>query len=520
MKNEFLLAISQLAAEKNLPKEVVLEAVETALATAYRREGDHAPNIYVRINPDTGEIRAYQQRVVVEEVTDPTVEISLADARRYKKDAQPGDILDFEMKLPQRAGRIAAQTAKQVVLQKLREAEREAVYEEYHGREGELVVGTVQRIDPRQALLEIGRGTEAVLPASEQVRNEHLRPGQRIKVVILEVLRSTRGPQIVVSRAHRLLLRRLLEMEVPEIAQGLVEIKSIAREAGYRSKVAVHSHEPSIDPIGACVGVRGTRIQNIVNELNGERIDIIKWDPNPANFVANALSPAQVLDVELHPEEHRAVVVVPDKMLSLAIGRDGQNARLAAKLTGWRIDIHSQSAWEKAKAGEEAAEASTFVPFKPGETPDLDLVAEMPPPEPEPAPAAAPAPTPAATPVAAATTSPAAEEEEDISFETAVLEMEVPDREERESEDYGVDEYEEEEEYEEEFEEEEEEYEIPVSIEEEERPQAIRFAEDVLPRAEEETGKRAKKKKRGPRPRFEEEEFDEMEEIDYHGRIH
>lgn len=516
MKNEFLLAISQLAAEKNLPKEVVIEAVEAALAAAYRRDGENAPNIYVKIDPDTGEIHAYQQRVVVEEVNDHQVEISLADARRYKRDAQPGDILDFEMKLPQNAGRIAAQTAKQVVLQRLREAEREAIYDEYAGKEGELVVGTVQRIDPRQALLVVGRGTEALLPASEQVRNEHLRPGQRVKVVILEVLRSAKGPQIIVSRAHRNLLRRLFEMEVPEIANGQVEVKSIAREAGYRSKVAVHARNANIDPIGACVGLRGTRIQNIVNELNGERIDVIKWDPNPANFVANALSPAQVLDVMVHPAERRAMVVVPDRMLSLAIGKEGQNARLAAKLTGWRIDIHSQSAFERAAAGAEAEAPSTFVPFQPGEQPDIDLVAEEPAAvEPEPALVEQPAATVEAAPPAAAVVEPAIEpapepepeEEEEISFALAIAQMEVPDREERESEEYGI-------------EDEEEEYEVPVAIIEEERPKALRFAEEILPQEEEEeAAKKAKKKRRGPRPRLEE-DFDEMEEIDYHGRIH
>lgn len=514
MKNEFLLAISQLAAEKNLPKEVVIEAVEAALAAAYRRDGDNAPNVYVKIDPDTGEIHAYQQRVVVEEVNDHQVEISVADARRYKRDAKPGDILDFEMKLPQSAGRIAAQTAKQVVLQRLREAEREAVYEEYAGKEGELVVGTVQRIDPRQALLVIGRGTEALLPASEQVRNEHLRPGQRVKVVILEVLRSAKGPQIIVSRAHRTLLRRLFEMEVPEIANGQVEVKSIAREAGYRSKVAVHARNANIDPIGACVGLRGTRIQNIVNELNGERIDVIKWDPNPANFVANALSPAQVLDVIVHPEERRAVVVVPDRMLSLAIGKEGQNARLAAKLTGWRIDIHSQSAFERAAVGAEAEAPSTFVPFQPGEQPDIDLVVEeAPAAEPEPALAEQPAATIEAVASTAASIEPVPEPEpepepeEEFSFALAVAQMEVPDREERESEEYGM-------------EEEDEEYEVPVAIVEEERPKALRFAEEILPQEEEEeTPKKAKKKRRGPRPRLEE-DFDEMEEIDYHGRIH
>ena len=241
MKNDFLLAIGQLAAEKNLPKEVIFEAVEAALTSAYRREGENQPNVYARVDPETGEIHLYMQKVVVEEVEEPNTEIPVAEARRYKRDAADGDVLDFEMKIPENAGRIAAQTAKQVVLQRLREAERDAVFDEYAGREGEILVGTVQRIEPRQAVIEIGKGTEAVLPFTEQVRNEHLRAGQRVRVLILEVQKAVKGPQIVVSRAHRNVLRRLFEMEVPEISAGTVEIKSIAREGGHRSKVAVHS---------------------------------------------------------------------------------------------------------------------------------------------------------------------------------------------------------------------------------------------------------------------------------------
>jgi N utilization substance protein A len=331
-----------------------------------------------------------------------------------------------------------------------------------------------------------------------------------VKVILLEVQNAMKGPQIVVSRGHRSLLRRLFEMEVPEIANGSVEIKSIAREAGHRSKVAVHSRLASIDPIGACVGMRGSRIQNIVNELGGERIDVIKWDPNPASFVSNALSPAEVLEVEVDAEDRRARVVVPDRMLSLAIGKEGQNARLAAKLTGWRIDILSQAAVERQKEGLEEA-ASTFEPYAPGETPDIDIIEEAE----EVAAAASLAP---AEPVVA-TVAPALPEEpstpmpveEDVTFATALAEMPVPDREEREAEDYG------------EEEEEEEEYEVPTLVAPEARPTAIRFAEDVLPQRVEEpeeaaSKKGAKKAKRAPR--FVEETEEDMEDIDYSGRIH
>lgn len=509
MKSDFLLAIGQLAAEKNLSKEVVLEAVEAALTSAYRREGDNAPNVYVKIDPETGDIHAYMQKVVVEEVEEPNTQISVAEAQRYKRDAKAGDVLDFEMKVPENAGRIAAQTAKQVVLQRLREAEREAIYEEYSGKEGEIVVGTVQRVEPRQIIIDLGKGTEATLPFSEQVRNEHLRPTQRVRVIILRVERATKGPQIVVSRAHRNLLRRLFELEVPEIKNGTVEIKSIAREAGHRSKVAVHSRIPSIDPIGACVGMRGTRIQNVVNELNGERIDVIKWDPDPANFVSNALSPAQVLDVEVDPKERRATVIVPDRMLSLAIGKEGQNARLAAKLTGWRIDIHSQSAKERIDQGLEEA-PSSFEPFAPGEEPDIDIieeaeevaaaateaaaVEEQPVPEPEPVAQQQPEPEPVAE---------EEEEEEELSFAQALASMPIIDREERESEEYG--------------EEDDEEYEVPAILEPEARPTAIRFAEDVLPRQEEEQPRKSSSKGKRRAPRYIEEDDDEY---DYSGRIH
>jgi transcription termination/antitermination protein NusA len=509
MKSDFLLAISQLAAEKNLPRDIVLDAIEAALTSAYRREGEEAPNVYVRIDPESGDIRAYEQKSVVDEVEDDNVEMSVEDARRYKPDARAGDVLDFERKIPENAGRIAAQTAKQVVLQRLREAERDAVYEEYAGKEGELVVGTVQRIESRQIIVELGRGTEAALPISEQIRNEHLRPGQRAKVVILEVMRAAKGPPIIVSRSHRSLIRRLFELEVPEIRGGTVEIKSIAREGGHRSKIAVHTRVPSIDPIGACVGPRGARVQNVVNELGGERIDIIKWDPDPVAFITNALSPAQILETVADPDNHRALVTVPDSMMSLAIGKEGQNARLAAKLTGWNIDIQSQSTAESRAAGEDVS-ATSFAPAAPGEEPDIDLVAEYVEPEPE-----VVAPTPVITPVTPAERPAASLEEpgeEEVVFAAAVASMPVPDRDERESEDYG-----------EEEDEEEEEYEIPAAVVAEERPSSIRFAEDVLPRRVEEEEPQAKKaapKKARRAPRFIDEVEEDMEEIDYSGRIH
>ncbi|GIW13124.1 MAG: hypothetical protein KatS3mg062_0563 [Tepidiforma sp.] len=511
MKNELLLALNQLAAEKNLPAETVYEAVEAALTSAFRREEDDAPNMYVKIDARNGEIRAYRQMFVVEEVENPRVEMSVEEARRWKPDARPGDVLDFEEEIPKNAGRIAAQTAKQVVLQRLREAERDAIYEEYIHKVGELVVGTVQKVEPRQIIVDLGRGTEAVLPASEQVRNEHLRAGQRVRVLIAEVNRASKGPQIVVSRAHRNLLRRLFEMEVPEIKSGTVEIKSIAREGGHRSKIAVWARNPAIDPIGACVGVRGSRIQNIVNELNGERIDVIKWDPDPAKFVANALSPAQVTEVEIDPAERLASVVVPDRMMSLAIGKDGQNARLAAKLTGWRITVLSESAKERAEAGEPEAPMA-FEPYAPGEAPDIDVLQEA-----EQVAAAAEEST-VPQPFDVASTAPAVpmtetepvqeEEEEEISFASIVETIPVPRGEERESEDYGEDE--------------DEEYEIPAAIIEESRPSSIRFAEDVLPRRDEEDEPLPKKsagKKAKRAPRYYD-EGDDMEDIDYAGRIH
>ncbi len=349
MKSDFLLAITQLSAEKNLPKEVILSAVEAALVSAYRKD-NFAPNqnISVKINPNNGRVEVWAEKTIVERPSDSRLEISPDEVRKFKPDAQIDDIIMVEA-TPHNAGRIAAQTAKQVILQRLHEAEHSAIVEEYTDKEEEVVTGLVQRIEPGQVFIDLGR-TEAILPASEQMRNERYRVGQRLKVCILQVVRTNRGPRVVVSRSHPDLLRRLLELEVPEVYNGTVEIKSIAREAGYRSKVAVAARQEGIDPVGCCVGLRGIRIQNIVNELNGEKTDVIMWNPDTATFITNALSPAQILSVDLNEEEKIATVIVPDKQLSLAIGKEGQNARLAAKLTGWRIDIKSATVAEAEKA--------------------------------------------------------------------------------------------------------------------------------------------------------------------------
>src|SRR5215213_1353244 len=351
MKSDFLSAIALLAAEKNLPKEKVFEAVETALAAAYKKDNYPGATISVKINPETGMMRTFSHWNVVEEVENADEELTLKEARKIQPDARLGETVAQEIEI-KNAGRIQAQTAKQVVLQRLRETEREAVYEEYSGKEGDIISGVIQRLEGRNAILDLGK-TEALLPGSEQVRVEHYRPAQRIKVLVVRVDKAVKGPQVIVSRAHRDLIKRLFELEVPEIHRGTVEIKSIAREPGFRSKVAVYSREEGVDPVGACVGLRGIRIQNIVNELGGERIDVVQWDPDPAKFVANALSPAQVLAVRILPDGTTGEAVVGDRQLSLAIGKEGQNARLAAKLTGLRIDIKSQSAAvEGAEEGE------------------------------------------------------------------------------------------------------------------------------------------------------------------------
>ncbi|MFC2063053.1 transcription termination factor NusA [Chloroflexota bacterium] len=365
MKSDFLLAITQLSAEKNLPPEIVLKAVETALVSAYRKDSfTITQNVSVKIEPNTGRVQVWAEKEVVEQPADSRCQISLEEAQQIKADAQLGDILNIEA-TPHNAGRIAAQTAKQVILQRLHEAEHSAIFEEYVDREGDIITGLVQRIEPKQIIVDLGR-TEAILPAAEQVRNERYRVGQRLKVYLLEVAQTDKGPRIFLSRSHPNLIRRLFELEVPEVLNGIVEIKAIAREAGHRSKIAVAASQEGIDPVGCCVGLRGIRIQNIVNELGGEKLDVTMWSPDAAKFITSGLSPAQVLNVRLDEANGIATVVVPDKQLSLAIGKEGQNARLAARLTGWRIDIKSASSIEaeriaEAKPAAEEAEPSAEI---------------------------------------------------------------------------------------------------------------------------------------------------------------
>ena len=351
MKSDFLLAITQLSAEKNLSREVVLGAVESALVSAYRKD-NFAQNqdITVKIDPNNGRVTVWAKKTVVEKVSDSRCEISIDEAQKVKKGIAVGDEIVVEA-TPSNAGRIAAQTAKQVILQRLHEAEHSAIFEEYADKQGEVITGVVRRIEPKQIFIDLGRA-EAVMPSTEQSANERYRIGQRLKVYVVEVSQSARGPLIIVSRSHPNLLRRIIEIEVPEIYNGIVEIKSVAREAGYRSKVAVAARQEGIDAVGCCVGLRGIRIQNIVNELNGEKIDVVSWSADPAKFITNAISPAQVAGVRLNTTDNSAVVIIPDKQLSLAIGKEGQNVRLAVKLTGWRIDIKSEASFieeEKAK---------------------------------------------------------------------------------------------------------------------------------------------------------------------------
>lgn len=341
MANELLDALTALEKQKGISRDVLIEAIEAALVTAYKRNFNQAQNVRVDLNLDNGSMRVYSRKDVMEEVLDDRLHISLEDAKQVNPAFELGDIVEQEV-TPRNFGRIAAQTAKQVVTQRVREAERGLIYEEYVDREEDIVNGIVERLDARNIYVGLGK-VEAVLPVNEQIQTETYRPHERIKVYITKVERTTRGPQVFVSRTHPGLLRRLFEMEVPEIYDGIVEIKSIAREAGDRSKISVVAHNEEVDPVGSCVGAKGSRVQTIVNELNGEKIDIVEWSEDPVVFVANALSPSKVLDVQVHEEDKSTTVVVPDYQLSLAIGKRGQNARLAAKLTGWKIDIKSET---------------------------------------------------------------------------------------------------------------------------------------------------------------------------------
>ena len=360
MKSEFAIALSQLCADRKLPEAVILEAIEAALVSAYKRDFGSTQNISVTLDPRTGRARVFAEKEIVEEVEDPRVQISLAEARKLDAMAEVGGHVRVET-TPRNFGRIAAQTAKQVALQRIREAERDALFGEFAEREGEMVTGTVRNVDRRTGNISLNLGrAEAILPHNEQIPGESFRLHDRVRAFVVKVDKGNRGPEITVSRSHKNFLRRLLELEVPEIANGTVEIKAIAREAGQRSKVAVAVVQPGVDPVGSCVGMRGQRIQNVVNELSGEKIDVVEWSPDVATFIANSLSPAKAIYARLDPEEKTAVVVVPDRQLSLAIGKEGQNARLAAKLTGWRIDIKSEAAAaeEAERRAEEEAEAA------------------------------------------------------------------------------------------------------------------------------------------------------------------
>lgn len=341
MNADFMEALSALEKDKGIPKNVLLDAIETALVTAYKRNYNNAGNVRVEIDESTGDIHIFSVKRVVEILDNPAEEIEVPDAQKIASYYQEGDILEEEVQ-PRGFGRIAAQAAKQVVVQRIREAERGMIYEEYVEKENEVLTAIIQTVDPSGLYLELGR-SEGFMPQSEFIQGETYQQNDRIKVYLLEVKRSPKGPQVLVSRTHPGLIKRLFEFEVPEIQSGVVQIKSIAREAGNRSKIAVYSSDPHVDPVGACVGPKGIRVERIVAELGNEKIDVIEWSSDPVNFIANALSPAQVLMVSVDEENKATRVIVPDNQLSLAIGKEGQNARLAAKLTGWKIDIKSQS---------------------------------------------------------------------------------------------------------------------------------------------------------------------------------
>ena len=393
MKSDFMVALKQLAAERHLPMEQVLGAIEVALASAFKKDNPASgQNISVTLNPNSGEVSVYALKTVVDAVEDDEREITLAEAKRIRRDVALGDEVAAAEPLPHNASRIAAQTAKQVVLQRLREAERELLFQEFAQHEGDIMSGIVETSDVGRAItLDLGRA-QAILPHDEQVSTERYRKGQRVKVFILSVRSAPKGPEILVSRSHRNMLRRLFEIEVPEVHNGVVDIKAIAREAGFRSKVAVSATQAGIDPVGSCIGIRGNRIQSIVNELQGEKIDIVSWDSDPRTFIANALSPSEPVQVELLDAEQTAVVVVPDRQLSLAIGKEGQNTRLAARLTGWRLDIKGMTEWEEirearlhaaAEAAARAAAASAAVQVEEAVATAEALPAELAVPEPE-----------------------------------------------------------------------------------------------------------------------------------------
>ena len=341
MKAEFIEALEEIEKEKGICKDVIFEALEAALISGYKKNFGSSQNVEVEINKENGEVKVYAKKNVVENIEDELLEISLDDARAIDSRYDICDVVNIEV-TPRNFGRIAAQTAKQVVMQKIKEAEREIIYDQFIDRENEIITGLVQRVSKNNVMVNLGKA-EGILAPSEQMHGEEYNQGDRIKAYILEVKKTTKGPQILLSRTHPGLVKRLFELEVPEIHDGIVDIFSISREAGSRTKIAVYSNDENVDPVGACVGFKGSRVKNIVNELNGEKIDIVNWSKNYSEFISNSLSPAKVLKVEINEKEKSALVVVPDYQLSLAIGKEGQNARLAAKLTGWKIDIKSES---------------------------------------------------------------------------------------------------------------------------------------------------------------------------------
>lgn len=339
MDTNLRVILQQLEAEKSVNRETLIEAIRSALESAARKSMSHAANVLVEADPNTLEFRVFEIRTVVEKVEDDTTEISLDEAREMNPDVQVGNMLKVSAE-PKDFGRIAAQTAKQVIIQKIKDAERDNIYDEFKGREGELVSGIVKRMSHGNLIVLVDRA-EAIVPPREQAAREIFKPGDRIRAYLVEVEKTARGAQVILSRSTPLLVRRLFEHEVPEIYDGTIEIKAIAREAGSRTKIAVHSNDPNVDPVGACVGMKGSRVRAVVEELSGEKIDIVRWSENPAELCGNALNPADILDMTLDEDEKTILVIVPHDQLSLAIGKKGQNARLASKLIGWNIDIRS-----------------------------------------------------------------------------------------------------------------------------------------------------------------------------------
>ena len=346
MSAELIQALEQLEKEKGIEKEVLIEAIEAALISAYKRNFGSTQNVRISIDRESGDVRVFALKRVTSSPEDESGDISLEEAKRINVGYEEEDIAEIEV-TPRKFGRIAAQTAKQVVMQRIREAERGIIFDEYYNKEGDIVTGIIQRSERKNVIIDLGK-TEAVMGPSEQTMGEEYRFNDRIKTYIVEVKKTPKGPQIMVSRTHPGLVKRLFELEVPEIHDGTVEIRSISREAGSRTKIAVFSRDPNVDPVGACVGQKGTRVQAIVDELRGEKIDIIKWSSSPEEYIASSLSPAKVVRVDASEDGRSARVIVPDFQLSLAIGKEGQNARLAAKLTGWKIDIKSESQFRAA----------------------------------------------------------------------------------------------------------------------------------------------------------------------------